>query len=134
MSNSDKSQYNIATIGYFKSLNNSQKTGISKYKVFVIENDSDEPHIHLCDDLTNGKVFHICICLTKIAYHFDYGYNDTLTPEQKKDLMRFLKSDCIKNRRYKTNWEYALSMWNDNNIDGKKVDENSEVLNYTLLD
>ena len=43
-----------------------------------------------------------------------------------------LKEEC-KNKRYKTNWEYALSMWNDNNTDKTQVDETSEVLDYTKL-
>ena len=51
---------------------------------------------------------------------------------QKKYLVDFLKEEC-KNKRYKTNWEYALSMWNDNNTDKTQVDENSEVLDYTKL-
>ena len=52
---------------------------------------------------------------------------------QKKYLVDFLKEECKKIKRYKTNWEYALSMWNDNNTDKTQVDENSEVLDYTKL-
>ena len=52
---------------------------------------------------------------------------------QKKYLVDFLKEECKKNKRYKTNWEYALSMWNDNNTDKIQVDETSEVLDYTKL-
>ena len=60
------------------------------------------------------------------------GKEDILTPKQKKYLVAFLKEES-KNKRYKTNWEYALSMWNDNNTDKPQVDETSEVLDYTQL-
>ena len=76
---------------------------------------------------------HTCVCLDKIEYFHHTGKEDILTPKQKKFLFDFLKEECKKNKRYKTNWEYALSMWNDNNKDKTQVDETSEVLDYTKL-
>lgn len=76
---------------------------------------------------------HTCVCLDKIEYFHHTEKEDILTPKQKKYLVDFLKEECKKNKRYKTNWEYALSMWNDNNTGKTQVDETSEVLDYTKL-
>ena len=89
--------------------------------------------MHIWDDDTNGKRIHTCVCLSKIEYFYHDGNEDVLTPEQKVSLVSFLKDECKKNKRYKTNWEYALSMWNDNNTDKTQVDETSDVLDYTKL-
>ena len=68
-----------------------------------------------------------------IEYFHHTGKEDILTPKQKKYLDDFLQEESKKNKRYKTNWEYALSMWNDNNTGKTQVDETSEVLDYTKL-
>ena len=62
-----------------------------------------------------------------IEYFHHTGKEDILTPKQKKYLDDFLQEESKKNKRYKTNWEYALSMWNDNNTGKTQVDETSEV-------
>lgn len=125
--------YEMALVGYFVTPVDNRELESSKFKVFVTGNEEDEPHIHVWDDNTNGQEFHTCVCLTKIEYFHHDGSEDVLTPKQKESLVKFLKSECTKNRRYKTNWEYALSMWNDNNQDKILVDEDSEVLDFTLL-
>lgn len=112
----------MATIGY-----------IGKFKVFVCGDEGEIPHMHIWDDETNGKKMHTCVCLNKIEYFHHTGKEGVLTPKQKKFLVDFLKDECKKNKRYKTNWEYALSMWNDNNTNKTQVDETSEVLDYTQL-
>ena len=95
--------------------------------------EGNEPHMHIWDDDTNGKQLHTCVCLTKIEYFHQNGKEDILTQDQKEQLVLFLKDECKKNKRYETNWEYALSMWNDNNTDKTQVDETSEILDYTKL-
>lgn len=125
--------YEMASVGYFSTSKNNGKPESPKFKVFVNGSEGNEPHIHIWDDDTNGHEFHTCVCLTKIEYFHHDGKEDVLTQKQKEFLVKFLKSECVKNKRYKTNWEYALSMWNDNNTDKTQVDENSEVLDYTLL-
>lgn len=125
--------YEMASVGYFSTSKNSGKPESPKFKVFVNGSEGDEPHIHIWDDETNGCKFHTCVCLNKIEYFHHNGKEGVLTPKQKEFLVKFLKSECTKNKRYKTNWEYALSMWNDNNTDKTQVDETSEVLDYTLL-
>ena len=125
--------YKMASIGYFTSFKKNGKQESPKLKVFVCGNENFViPHMHIWDDETNGKKIHACIRLDKIGYFCHTGKEDILTPKQKKYLVAFLKEKS-KNKRYKTNWEYALSMWNDNNTDKPQVDETSEVLDYTQL-
>lgn len=125
--------YEMAAVGYFSTLKNSGKPESPRFKVFVNGGEGNEPHFHIWDDATNGKKFHTCVCFNKIAYFHHDGKEGVLSKEQKEFLVKFLQSECTKNKRYKTNWEYALSMWNDNNTDKTQVDENSNVLNYTQL-
>ena len=124
--------YKMAVVGYFTTFNKNGKQESQKFKVFVCDDEFAIPHMHIWDDETNGKNTHTCVCLNKIEYFHHTGKEDILTPMQKKYLVDFLKEEC-KNQRYKTNWEYALSMWNDNNTDKTQVDETSEVLDYTKL-
>ena len=124
--------YKMASIGYFTTFKKNGKQESPKFKVFVCDDDFAIPHMHIWDDETDGKKIHTCVRLDKIGYFLHTGKEDILTPKQKKYLVAFLKEEC-KNKRYKTNWEYALSMWNDNNTDKTQVDETSEVLDYTKL-
>jgi len=125
--------FEMASVGYFNTFKKNGKPESPKFKVFVNDSEGNEPHMHIWDDDTNGKQLHTCVCLTKIEYFHHNGKEDVLTQDQKEQLVLFLKDECKKNKRYKTNWEYALSMWNDNNIDKMQVDETSEVLDYTKL-
>lgn len=50
-------------------------------------------------------------------------------------IMKFISILMIsesKNKRFKTNWEYLISIWNDNNSD-TAIDENIEIPDYNLL-
>ena len=124
--------YKMAVVGYFTTFKENGKQESPKFKVFVCGDEGEIPHMHIWDDETDGKKIQTCVCLDKIEYFHHTGKEDILTPKQKKYLVAFLKEEC-KNKRYKTNWEYALSMWNDNNTDKTQVDETSEVLDYTKL-
>ena len=125
--------FEMASVGYFNTFKKNGKPESPKFKVFVNGGEGNEPHMHIWDDDTNGKQLNTCVCLTKIEYFHHNGKEDVLTQDQKEQLVIFLKDECKKNKRYKTNWEYALSMWNDNNTDKTQVDETSEVLDYTKL-
>lgn len=124
--------FEMASVGYFSIMKNN-KSKASKFKVFVNGKEGNIPHMHIWDDDTDGSQFHTCVCLSSIEYFLYTGKENKLTSKQKECLVEFLKGECTKNKRYKTNWEYALSMWNDNNTDKIQVDENSEVLDYTKL-
>lgn len=125
--------YEMASVGYFTTCKKNGKQESPKFKVFVCGDEGEIPHMHIWDDDTDGRKIHTCICLNKIEYFHHTGKEGVLTPKQKKFLVDFLKDECKKNKRYKTNWEYALSMWNDNNTNKTQVDETSEVLDYTQL-
>ena len=129
----DNMLYEMASVGYFTTFKKNGKQESPKFKVFVCGDEGEIPHIHIWDDETDGKKIHTCVCLDKIEYFHHTGKEEILTPKQKKYLVDFLKEECKKNKRYKTNWEYALSMWNDNNTGKTQVDETSEVLDYTKL-
>ena len=127
----DDMLYEMASVGYFCASPN--KNDRPQLKVFVNGGEGNIPHMHIWDDDTNGKRFHTCVCLNKVEYFHHNGKENVLSQKQKENLIVFLKSECLKNKRYKTNWEYALSMWNDNNTDKTQVDESSDVLDYMKL-
>lgn len=129
----DNMLFEMASVGYFTTLKSNGKPESPRFKVFVNGKEGNVPHMHIWDDDTDGQQIHTCVCLLKIDYFHHTGKEDVLTQRQKEYLVEFLKSECKKNKRYKTNWEYALSMWNDNNTDKTQVDESSDVLDYTLL-
>lgn len=125
--------HEMAAVGYFTDKQN-DKSKPPKYKVFVNGSEGNIPHMHIWDDKTNGSEFHTCVCLKTIEYFYHSGKESVLSKKQKAALVDFLKSECAKNKRYKTNWEYVLSMWNDNNTDKTQVDEGADVLDYTKLE
>lgn len=120
-----------ALVGYFCPSNKPDEQ--PTFKVFVNGDNGSIPHLHIWDNDTNGNQFHTCVCLNKVEYFHHTGKENILSAEQKVCLVEFLKDKCNKNKRYKTNWEYALSMWNDNNTDKIQVDETSDILDYTEL-
>ena len=97
--------YEMASVGYFTILEENSKQESLKFKVFVCGNEGEIPHMHIWDDETDGKKIHTCVYLDKIEYFHHTGKEDILTPKQKKFLVDFLKEECKKNKRYKTNWE-----------------------------
>lgn len=129
----DKMLFEMASVGYFSVPKSNGKPGSSKFKVFVNGGEGNIPHMHIWDDDTDGERFHTCVCLNEIEYFHHSGKEDILSKKQKEALVDFLKSECSKNKRYKTNWEYLLSMWNDNNVDKIHVDEYADLLDYTKL-
>lgn len=42
------------------------------------------------------------------------GYDGTFSSKERKAFAEFMEAPC-KNKRYDTNYEYAIDMWNDNN-------------------
>lgn len=102
------------------------------YEIVVFTDDGGKiPHFHMRDAVTKGHKFHTCIRFDSVRYFHRGNKQDTLNSKERKDLVKFLSGKCH-NKRYKTNWEYALSMWNDNNSD-TYIDENSTMPNYLEL-
>lgn len=114
--------YDTARIGY-----------LDTYEVYVNTDDQgDTPHFHIWDRDSRGSAFHTCIKILSPEYLHHTGKENVLNTKQRKELCDFLKSPCTKNTRYKTNWEYLVSMWNDNNS-SMIVPEDINMPDYTKL-
>lgn len=123
--------YGTAFVGEFSSAC-SEELPAQRLKVFVRGDDGPIPCFHVRGDYVGGRPFHTRIRMDSICYLPGPGMDDTLSRGQKKDLVEFLKARP-RNRRYKTHWEYACSMWNDNNRTQAQVDEDSDIPDYTEL-
>ena len=111
----------MARVGFFNEL-----------EVYVRTDDPGNiPHFHIWDKTTKGDVFHTCIRIDKAEYFHHTGKEDLLNSREKRDLVKFLQSKS-KNKRFETNWEYLVSMWNDNNSN-ILIDEDSRMPDYTEL-
>lgn len=104
----------------------------NKYEVYIHTDDPGNiPHFHIWDTETRGQKFHTCIRIDSPKYFHHTGKEDVLNSGMRKDLMLFLKSKS-KNKRFSTNWEYLVSMWNDNNSK-VQIPEDSPIPDYTKL-
>lgn len=100
------------------------------------------PHVHVVDRDTHGDYFNCSISLKRPKYYksnvLDHKkYLSTLNNELKEKFNNFILASC-KNHRFKNNYDYAVSMWNDNNSDSYIQlieDENGRVVvpDYTKL-
>ena len=71
------------------------------------------PHVHIRDYATMGREFDACVKLESPEY-FDHGcHTDILTTKQKHQLNDFMNSKP-KYSAERTNYEFAVSMWNNN--------------------
>lgn len=105
---------------------------INEYEVYIHTDDPGNiPHFHIWDVNTKGKKFHTCIRIDEPKYFHHTGKEDVLNSGDRKDLVMFLNQQP-KNKRFKTNWEYLLSMWNDNNS-SVEIDEDIPMPDYTKL-
>ena len=101
--------------------------------IFIRTDDPGKiPHFHIVDiNKKDNKVNETCIQITKAEYFLHGGKQMTLNSSQRKELVEFLASKP-RNKRFKTNWEYLVSMWNDNNSD-VEIDESIEMPDYKEL-
>lgn len=105
---------------------------MDEYEIFVNTDDSGRiPHFHIWDYSTKGNKFHTCIKITKPEYFHHTGKEGTLNTKMKKELVKFMQAVC-RNKHFNTNWEYVVSMWNDNNSI-EEIDEQQPMPNYLLL-
>lgn len=102
------------------------------YEVYVNTDDGGNiPHFHYRKGNPNNYEFHTCIKLKSPEYFHHTGKEDVLNNKQLKELIKFLQSSS-KNKRYSSNWEQILSLWNDNNS-SETVNEEQEMPDYTKL-
>lgn len=101
-------------------------------KLYIRMNDPGYiPHFHVVDSETDGDKFSTCIEIRKNKYFHHTGKEDSLNSKQRKELNLFLQSNHRK-RNY-TNWEYLLTLWNDNNSK-IEVDEDKVQPDYTIIE
>ena len=116
-----KPLWEMARVGFF-----------DEYEIYIHTDDPGNiPHFHIWDAETRGNKYHTCIRIDKPKYFHHTGKEDILNSRDKRDLIEFLNSKP-RNKRYDTNWEYLVSMWNDNNSK-INVAEDIEMPDYTKL-
>lgn len=104
-----------------------------KYEVYIHTDDPGNiPHFHIWDAETRGQKFHTCIKLEVPEYFHYTGKEDCLNSTMRKELVSFLRSKPTKLKRYDTNWEVVVDMWNANNSRAN-VPEDITMPDYTLL-
>lgn len=103
-----------------------------KYEVYIHTDDPGNiPHFHIWDKETRGQNFHTCVKIITPEYFHHSGKENILNNKMKKELIEFLQLPS-KNKRYSTNWEYLVSMWNDNNSN-INISEDISMPNYMKL-
>ncbi len=101
------------------------------YEIYVNANDPGKiPHFHY-RKANDWAAFHTCIKIEKAEYFHHGNKQDVLNSKQKKELVEFLK-DKPKSKRYETNWDLLVEMWNLNNSD-VEINEDVEMPDYRNL-
>lgn len=86
-----------------------------EFEVYVWTDDPGHvPHVHVRDTNSRGENFETCVQLTKNSYFLHGFYRDKFNAKARKAFAEFMEAPCH-NKRYDTNYEYAVDMWNDNN-------------------
>lgn len=104
-----------------------------EYEVYIHTDDpGNVPHFHIWDAETRGQKFHTCIRIESPEYFHHTGKEDYLNSSMRKELIKFLKSKPTKLKRYNTNWEVVVDMWNANNSKAN-VPDDLPMPDYTKL-
>lgn len=104
-----------------------------EYEVYIHTDDPvNIPHFHIWDAETRGQKFHTCIKIESPEYFHHTGKEDYLNSSMRKELIKFLKSKPTKLKRYDTNWEVVVDMWNANNSKAN-VPDDLPMPDYTKL-
>lgn len=111
-------------------LNEMARVGfIDEYEIYIHTDDPGNiPHFHIWDKETKGNKFHSCIRIDQAIYFHHTGKEDKLNSKDRKNLVNFLQSSP-KNKRYNTNWELLIDMWNLNNSN-IEIPEDQEMPDY----
>lgn len=122
-------------------LKNQEITGMARVgyssglEIYVNTDDAGRiPHFHIRDP-KDWKRFHSCIQIESANYFLHNGKEDTLNSNQRKDLMKFMKSSVqiskYKNK-FNNNWELICFLWDINNSN-RQISEGAEMPDYTML-
>ena len=111
---------------------------ISNYTIFINSDDPGNiPHFHIIDSASykNKKSgpweFHTCLEIgnPKYFHHKSERKEDKINKSFAKQLISFLSS---KKKGDLTNWDYVITLWNDNNSQ-MNVDEDTPIPDYTKI-
>ena len=109
-----------------------------KYEIYIHTDDPGNiPHIHLRDYSTRGHEFETCISLVSAEYFLHGKYSDKMNNSLAKTFDNFMRAPS-RNKKYNTNFEYAIDMWNDNNSSTNieaQFDDNGNIIipDYTNI-
>ncbi len=104
------------------------------YEVYIMTDDSHNvPHVHVRDVRTKGSDFETCIELCANRYCLHGAYRGAMDINQRTCFAEFMESPC-RNKRYATNYEYAVEMWNDNNASATVLLENNPAIQIVIPD
>lgn len=115
----------------------SVKWGFESIKLGVFEDEPGNiPHFHFYRGIApekgvpkNARSGGGCICIEKPNYFIHASHKDTMSIKEIKGLIEFLNSPH-KSITNITNWEYIISLWNDNNPMRKQVPLNIPIPKY----
>lgn len=101
------------------------------YEVYINTDDPGNiPHFHYRKK--GSWEGHTCIRLDKPEYFLHGNKQAILNNKQKKELIYFLSAKPLKAKKFGTNWEFLLSMWNVNNSD-IEISEDVQMPDYNKL-
>lgn len=122
----------------WQAMERSRVGDVGAYTLFVVCDDEERvPHFHIMDTVSYSKPskktcsFHSCLEITQPRYLHHDGICGTykLSREWLKELIDFLGAE--KKHGHRTNWEYLLNLWNDNN--DTQVAYDTMIPDYSLL-
>lgn len=114
------------------------KGGFNSIKLGVFEDETGNiPHFHFYKGLKpeggipkNARTSGGCICFTTPNYFVHAKHDEKMDKKEIKGLIEFL------NKKHEsiidiTNWEYMITLWNDNNPLRKQIPINLKIPEYT---
>ena len=109
---------------------------LSRYTIFINSNEPvNIPHFHIIDSTSYKNIksceFHTCLEIgnPKYFHHKNERKEDKINKSFAKQLISFLSS---KKKGDLTNWDYVITLWNDNNSQ-MNVDEDTPIPDYTKI-
>lgn len=112
------------------------KGGFNSIKLGVFEGEGQIPHFHFYKNRAPEKGIPKdarsgggCICFETPNYFLHGSHKETMDRKEIKGLIDFLKKkhETLKSV---TNWEYMVSLWNDNNPDQKQISMDIPIPEY----
>lgn len=109
--------------------------GFKNIKLAVFGGEGDLPHFHFFHNVAADRGIPQekakgggCLCILEPKYFMHSGHTETLTSDEIKELIKFLKSP-MKNIDISI-WTYIINLWNDNNEDRTQVPIDAKIPNY----